>query len=54
MILEGNMATQEKLNSISSELRRIPETVDTCHDIAQALIEAKEKVSYAGNIWALI
>lgn len=48
------MATQEKLNSVSSELRRIPETVDTCHGIAQALIEAKEKVSYAGNIWALI
>ena len=48
------MATQEKLNSVSSELSKIPETVETCDDIAQALIEAKERVSYAGNIWALI
>ena len=48
------MATQEKLNSVSSELRRIPEITNTCHDIALALIEANEKVSYAGTILAFI
>ena len=48
------MTPQERLKSVTSELSKIPENVKTCHDVALALIEANEKVSYAGTILALI
>lgn len=48
------MATQQQLNSISAKLDRIPEITQTCHDIALALIEANEKVSYGSSVFGFI
>jgi len=43
------MATQEELNNVRRGLQELPRMVETCEQVAKALIETKQPLSQAGT-----
>lgn len=50
----SKMPINEKVKSVSSKLNQLPQRVQTCHELAQTLIETNHKLTQTKAIWKII
>ena len=48
------MSLNDKIKSVSSKLTQLPQRVQTCHEVAQILIETNQKLTQSNSIWKLL